>query len=200
VSYSSEQTRKRLITCARREFLKNGYAKANLRRIADNAKATTGALYAHFKNKEELFDALVGRPAKALLARYEKMHRQVKAVSQEGALGQTENASAEGTDWMLEYIYKHFDAFKLIVCCSEGTAYSKYIDKLIEIEEMATKRALPAEAYRAAGDFFIHVIASSGLREMFEVVAHDLPKEEAIQYIKKIKQFRFGGWRGILGR
>jgi AcrR family transcriptional regulator len=200
VSYSSEQTRKRILTCARHEFLKNGYARANLRRIADNAKATTGALYAHFKNKEELFDALVHQPADELLTRYEEMHEQAKVALQEGAFAQTENASSEGTDWMLEYIYEHFDAFKLIVCCSEGTAYSKYIDKLIEIEESAAKRTLPAEAYQATGDFFLHVISSSGLREMFEVVAHDLPKEEAIQYIKKIKQFRFGGWREILER
>jgi AcrR family transcriptional regulator len=199
VSYSSEQTRERILECARLEFLENGYVGANLRRISDNAKATTGALYAHFKNKEELFDALVRQPAEELLSRFEEMHGHAQMTPKEKAFAQTENVSSEGTDWVLEYIYEHFEAFKLIVCCSEGTPYGEYIDKLIEIEETTTRQILPPDIHKALGDFFIHVVSSSGLQELFEVVAHDLPKEEAIQYMKKVKQFRFGGWRGILG-
>jgi AcrR family transcriptional regulator len=199
MSYSSEQTRERILECARQEFLENGYAGANLRRISDNAKATTGALYAHFKNKEELFDALVHQPAEELLGHFVEMHERAQTIPQENAFVQTENVSSEGTDWVLEYIYEHFDAFKLIVCCSEGTPYGEYIDKLVEIEEMTTRQTLPSEILEATGDFFIHVIASSGLHELFEVVAHSLSKGEAIQYMKKVKQFRFGGWRGILG-
>lgn len=199
MSYSSEQTQERIVLCAHQEFLQNGYIKANLRRIADNAKATTGALYAHFKNKEELFDALVREPAEELLSRFKEMHEQAQTASGEDTFVQTESVSSEGTDWMLEYIYEHFDTFKLIACCSEGTPYSRYIDQLIEIEESTIKRTLPEDAFKATGDFFIHVISSSGFRELFEVVAHDLPKEEAVRYMKKIKQFRYGGWREILG-
>ena len=49
MSYSSEQTRQRILECAKKEFLEQGYQKANLRKIAEDAKATTGALYNHFK-------------------------------------------------------------------------------------------------------------------------------------------------------
>jgi hypothetical protein len=197
MSYSSEQTRERILSCARREFLENGFEKANLRRIADAARATTGALYAHFKNKEGLFDALVCLPAEQLFTRYEEMHNQVEVSPYEDVLAQTEKISSDGMDWMLEFIYEHFDAFKLIICCSEGTAYSGYVDKLIEIEESTTRRILPVETVKAAGDFFIHVACSSGVREFFEMVAHDLPKKEAVRYIEKIKQFHSSGWREI---
>jgi AcrR family transcriptional regulator len=199
MSYSSEQTRERILECARQEFLENGYTGANLRRISDNAKTTTGALYAHFKNKEKLFDALVHQPAKELLDHFVEMHERAQTTSQENVFVQTESLSSESTDWVLDHIYKHFDAFKLIVCCAEGTPYGEYIDKLVKIEEMTTRQALPSGVLEATGDFFIHVIVSSGLHELFEVVAHDLSKREAIQYMKKVKQFRFDGWRGILG-
>lgn len=198
MSYSSEQTRERILSCARQEFLENGFEKANLRRISDAAKVTTGALYAHFKNKEGLFDDLVRLPAEELFTRYEDMHDQVEVVPHEDVLERTEKVSSEGMDWMLDYIYQHFDAFKLIVCCSESTPYSRYIDKLIEIEESTTRRVLPEDAVKATGDFFIHVACSSGVREFFEVVAHDLPKEEAVRYMSEIKRFHFSGWRGIL--
>jgi AcrR family transcriptional regulator len=186
------------LTCARREFLAIGYEGASLRRISEKAKVTTGALYAHFKNKEGLFDALVGQVADEFLARYEEMHLQAE-TSPDGVLStQTMKLSSDGMDWLLEYIYAHFDEFKLLFCCSEGTAYSGYIDKLIEIEEATTKRVLPAHVCDEIGDFFIHVICSSGLSEFFEMVMHDLPKEEAMQYMARIKQFRYGGWSAIL--
>jgi hypothetical protein len=102
-------------------------------------------------------------------------------------------------DWMLEYIYDHFDTFKLILCRSEGTPYSGYMDKLIEIEESTTKRMIPAGALEANSGFFIHVVCSSGIREFFEAVMHDLPKEEAVRYIKQITQFHHGGWHEVLG-
>ena len=40
--------------------------------------------------------------------------------------------------WMVDYVYDHFDAFKLIACCSTGTRYEHYLDALIEIEVNAS--------------------------------------------------------------
>jgi len=199
MSYSSEQTRERILQCAEQEFLEFGYQKANLRKIAENAKATTGALYTHFKNKEELFEALVGQPAEELIADFKKLHERAEVLSADNTYSQKEKEAAGGTDWMLEYIYSHFNVFKLIICCSEGTAYAQYVDRLIEIEENAIRRALPKEAVGNVDDFFIHVICGAGFHELFEAVRHDLPREEALAYIARIKQFRFGGWREILG-
>lgn len=39
---------------------------------------------------------------------------------------------------MVDYVYDHFDAFKLIACCSTGTRYEHYLDALIEIEVNAS--------------------------------------------------------------
>lgn len=39
---------------------------------------------------------------------------------------------------MLRYAYAHLNAFKLILCCSEGTKYSGLIDTMVEIETEAT--------------------------------------------------------------
>ena len=41
----------------------------------------------------------------------------------------------QGTNFVLDYVYQHLQEFKLIFCCSAGTEYEDYLDRLGEIEE-----------------------------------------------------------------
>lgn len=53
----SEATRGRLITTARRLFAEKGFAATSTEEILGEAKVSRGALYHHFSNKTELFQA-----------------------------------------------------------------------------------------------------------------------------------------------
>jgi TetR/AcrR family acrAB operon transcriptional repressor len=55
------ETRARIIDAAERVFHKRGVAHASLEDIAAAAKVTRGAIYWHFKDKAELFDAMMSR-------------------------------------------------------------------------------------------------------------------------------------------
>lgn len=134
MSQNSQMTRSRILDCARKEFMEHGYQNANMRRIASVADVTTGAMYNHFANKSVLFDALVEAPAEEMLLRFQEIHKEVQSVLKYEHMELTANS---GTDWMIGYIYANFDVFKLIFCCSEGTKWAKYLEKLIEIEEQA---------------------------------------------------------------
>ena len=52
------KTREYLMLAALDTFYLRGVARASLNEIAQTAGVTRGALYWHFKNKEDLFDAL----------------------------------------------------------------------------------------------------------------------------------------------
>ena len=58
------ETREKLLESAMAEFSENGYMKASLRKICADAGVTTGALYFFFKNKNDLFKAIVDEPLK----------------------------------------------------------------------------------------------------------------------------------------
>jgi AcrR family transcriptional regulator len=55
-----EEVRQRIIKSAKKEFRNNGFDKASMRDIADSAKMTVGNLYRYYKNKEDMFGAIVG--------------------------------------------------------------------------------------------------------------------------------------------
>jgi AcrR family transcriptional regulator len=66
----SESTRRNLVAVARAEFAARGYADAATEHIVKAAKLTRGALYHHYKDKRELFCAVVediGREVAALM-------------------------------------------------------------------------------------------------------------------------------------
>jgi AcrR family transcriptional regulator len=52
-----EATRAALIKIARKHFARHGYSRAEIGRIAADARVTTGAIYHHFSGKKELFQA-----------------------------------------------------------------------------------------------------------------------------------------------
>lgn len=54
----SERTRSRLVRAGAQMFNRNGYARATLGQIAQEAGLTKGALYFHFASKEGLADAV----------------------------------------------------------------------------------------------------------------------------------------------
>lgn len=55
----TRETRERLLRAAEEVFVRDGYAGAELGRIATLAGRTKGAIYAQFKSKEEIFLALI---------------------------------------------------------------------------------------------------------------------------------------------
>ena len=64
-----KQTEQKLIESGKAEFLKKGYAKANLRDLCKTAGVTTRAFYFSFANKEALLAAILD----PVIADYERM-------------------------------------------------------------------------------------------------------------------------------
>ena len=201
MSYSSQLTRERVLKYAKKEFMKVGFEKASMRRIAQAAKVTTGALYNHFANKAVLFDALVEEPAECMLAEFKGFHRQAAQEVSVNPKNALDVEGRKGADWMLRYIYDHKDAFRLIFCHSGGTRWALYLEQLIEIEEKAYRGYFDtlSQGKGKIDDMFLHITAATGFQYLVEIVYHDLPYEQAQELMESVKRYSVGGWNEILG-
>ncbi len=201
LSYSSELTKERIIDCAKKDFLMKGFLNTNLREIAMNAKATTGAVYNHFKGKDGLFEAIVEEFATNLLELYKRVHEEVEGQYDFDSADITENMG-KGTNEVLEYLYSDFERSKLLFCCSTGTKYEKFVDELIEIEEKSSLAFMENDNFKPTkiNKFFVHVISTSGINNMLEAIHHDLTREEAFEYIGMVQKFYYAGTKEILGQ
>ena len=117
---SEENTKELLLSAARAELLRCGYQKASLRKICAAADVTTGALYFFFKNKEELFNCLVGDVAERLL-------QLVQRQTDSEVNGRGDSAAYQRE--LNEYLCENKDIVRILFYCSEGTAYSDFRER-----------------------------------------------------------------------
>lgn len=200
----NEKLAQELLEAGKREFLERGFQGASMRSIAAAAGVTTGALYRYYTDKEALLDALVKEPADALEEKYREQQRLFAEQNLQSQLEGLPEVSDESASWMMQYIYDHFDAFKLIVCCSAGTKYAYYLDTLINIEAEAGRRLIDrmkeeGVPVRDMDDALIHILSSMLFNGMFETVRHDMPMEEAFSHMETLREFYSAGWFRILG-
>lgn len=199
-----ESTQKRILDAGKAEFLEKGFKNASLRSIAQRAGVTTGAIYGYYPDKAALFGALVSEPANYLRDWYFSVQRKFDEFPAEYKEKQMHIYTSHALEEFIGYIYLHFDAFKLVVCHSAGTEYEHYIDSLLEIEIEHTRRfidALRSLGYNIPyidGDMS-HILSGAFYYGIFETVAHNMPKERALKYIRTLNKFYSAGWDAILG-
>ncbi len=200
----NEEIMKEILKAAKEEFLSLGYIDASMRNIAKKANLTTGSLYYHFVDKAEMLDAVVGNEAEELLETFKKIQRGFAKKEIENQVSEMESYTENGVHILLNYIYDNYDAFKIIICKSKGSKYEFYIDSLVDIEventyrfinELKTKNIKVKEP----SEDLIHILCTSFFASIFEVVHHDMTKEEALKYTDEIYAFNQAGWSVLLG-
>lgn len=88
----AQATRKGLLDAAEQLFQSRGVSRTSLNDIATAAGTTRGAIYWHFKDKADLFNAMMERVTLPL----EKIHAQASKITHDGdALNQLRNALLE---------------------------------------------------------------------------------------------------------
>lgn len=188
--------------CAKREFLNKGFKDASLRTIAKEAGTSTGSIYTRFHNKEGLFHAIVSPVAEELKAWFLGMQ---ESFHQKDANYQKLNLfeyTTLETKEFVSYIYEHYDVFKLLLECSEGTEFSDFLNQLVEIEMEYTVKYMDAtkdDAIRNGNirPEFLHIVTSAYFSGIFEIVRHDMKIEDGIIYAEQLREFYYAGFAKI---
>ena len=198
-------THQQILDAGKKEFLLKGYLSASLRNIVKEAGVTTGAFYGYYKSKEDLFDALVAEPYQVLMAKFTQAQNAFASLPPEEQPEQMGEISGDCMDWMVGYIYAHFDAFKLLLCSSEGTKYEHFIHTMVEIEVEGTHTYLAVlnELGRPSPKIdpkLEHILITGMFHTFFELVIHEMPLRDAENYIREMRAFYTAGWMKIMGQ
>ncbi|MDO4363795.1 MAG: TetR/AcrR family transcriptional regulator, partial [Clostridia bacterium] len=112
--------------------------------------------------------------------------------------------SRTSLDMIIDYIYEHFDEFKLLICKSEGTSYENFVHNMVEIEVEETLAFI--EVLRSQGKevpniekAVCHMIVSGMFSGIFQLIEHDMKRENAKKYVSEFQDFYIAGWSKILG-
>ena len=200
----SRTTRDQIQRAAVREFLDKGFLGASLRQIVKNAGVTTGAFYGYFSSKEALFNSIVEPHAAALMGRFMEAQTSFAELPEEEQANSMGEKSGQYVNWMVDYICQHRQPVKLLLCRAEGTSYEHFVHNMVEQEvdetrrDLAVRRQLGRDVPELSRSL-CHIIASGMFNGLFEIVVHDMPREQALRDVEQFRSFYTGGWLKLMG-
>ncbi|HJF93238.1 MAG TPA: TetR/AcrR family transcriptional regulator, partial [Lachnoclostridium phocaeense] len=111
--------------------------------------------------------------------------------------------SGSCVQWMVNYICQHREPVKLLLCRAEGTSYENFVHDMVEVEVESTLQYM--EVLRHLGHkipeldrSLCHIIASGMFNGIFEIVIHDIPREQAMRDVEKLRSFYTAGWMKLI--
>ena len=198
-----DETHQRILESGMKMFLEKGFERTNLRDLCAEAGVTTGSFYRHFTSKEDIFSFFV-QPAvdeiRKIFAEAEPVCREAVETGEIRRLWMIMDA-----DRLLDYIYRHFDALKLLLKCSDGTKYGDFLNDVVRMETDISLRSLNLarkHGYLSAelpSEPEMHMICHAYVSSVFEAVLHDLSRDVMENYIHTIVKFFTAGAYGVLG-
>ena len=199
----AENTLQKIHEKATREFLEKGFRGASLREIVRKAGVTTGAFYGYYKSKEELFSALVKPHADYVSNLFKGLVEQFKTLPKTEWAQHMADYSQRGVVQIYEYAYDHKDAFRLILNASEGTDFENFIHEIVEAEIEITHifyQEMQAQGYKpyAFDPTLEHIIISGEFSALFELIVHDISREEGKRCARELHDFYEAGWQSVL--
>ncbi len=192
----------RLLQSAREEFMKNGFLKAELKTICDNAGVTTGAVYKRYKGKEELFCAVVKETAETLDG-FIKLRTDVEFSSMtDEEVQRTWVMNEKYVLDMFGMLWKIREDFVLLLEGSAGTSYENYGHEFalrmtkayMQYYREAEKRGLAAAGI---SETEMHVLCTSFWTAVYEPFIHKMTWKQIKEHCKAI--CRFFDWAEAIG-
>ncbi|MBQ9302827.1 TetR/AcrR family transcriptional regulator [Butyrivibrio sp.] len=191
----------KLLQCAKDEFMKHGFIKAELKTICDNAGITTGAIYKRYKGKEELFQAVVSDAAMALDEFISDRTNVDFSGMTDDEVRNTWIMNEEYTLGMFEMLWSLHDGFVLLLEKSAGTSYENYrhdfahrmTHAYMQYYSEAKRRGL---AKADISEAEMHVLCTAFWTAVYEPFVHDMTWNEVKEHCKVL--CRYFDWAGAI--
>ena len=202
MSTKADYTEKNILNTARKHFLKDGFSGASLRNIVKDAGLTTGAFYKYYPTKEALFDALTDPYIEHIYQIYDRVVEDFEKLSAKEQTSNMSDTSGDGMDQMIDYIYEHYDNFRLLLKCGDSGKFETFIHNMVDREmrsslEYVKKMKEDGIEIPIVGESLMHMIYTGFFSSIFQIIEHDIDKETAKRNVHKLREFNTGGWERL---
>ena len=188
-STRKKQTQALLLRSGKQEFLKNGYAKADLRTICRAAGVTTGAFYASFPGKEALLAAIVD----PVIAEYQTLCTTLSRQEEEHP-----DTADQSEVLLMQFFAAHREEGLILLEKSAGSRYENF-RAVIEAQMQAAFRSYFTRYLGQEPDpELIRILVSMRLQGYLELFKGEYPMETRIELARAIGVHADAGTRQLI--
>ena len=139
MTYCSDITKNRILECAKGELLSKGFENAQVAEIAKLAKVTTGAIYQHFKNKEDLYDCIVSPICDGFISITNDRNKDFIDSLERAEFSIISEELSYITNDLLKYIYDNWKIFRILILNDKTKIYKTFFNTIVENETKMTQ-------------------------------------------------------------
>lgn len=199
---NNKETKERLIESARAEFAEKGYMKASLRKICANAGVTTGALYFFFKDKDDLFAAIVQQPLDELKQLLLCHFTLEKELSMSEVYEHIDGDHDEFSTALIHHLYANYGTFMLLLTKAQGSRFENCVDEMVDLTEAAYRAMSESIARQLPGkrinSYVLHWLTHMIIDAFIHLITHERDEDNAIEVMSRIMNFLVGGWMNLV--
>lgn len=190
---------KKIEQAAFTEFLENGFQNTTMRKIADRAGLTTGALYVRFENKDKLFCSLLTDVCLAVQHEFDVL-RPMYYNAGSGRFSDFQQAMKAESEMILRLIFDNYDAFTLLLCRSDGSSLENFFDTVVKEKTEETLIFLKKYEADILNPIAVQLIISSQFALYRQIIRNGYSKQKAKACMNIVMDYCAGGWERILNK
>ncbi len=184
----------KITAAARTEFREKGYAGASLRKIAENAGVTVGAIQTRYRSKDELFQSLLQPFLDDIAATFQSVRADYYSGAGGDLLSQLKASMQHESAAILHLIFAHYEEAVLLLYRSAGSALEPYYDALVKNKIVESAAFFRAAGYTGVDETLLALLISAQFDSYRRIVAECPDRETAEKYMSSLMTYHYGGW------
>lgn len=187
----------KITAAAKTEFLDKGYSGASLRKIAEKAGVTVGAIQTRYPSKDALFVSLLQPFLDTIALTFQTIRADYYSGADADFLTQLKASMQRESAAILHLIFDHYEQSVLLLYQSTGSSLEHYFDMLVQqkIEESAA-------FFRNTGklsvdETLLSLLISAQFDTYRRIVSKCSDRDTAEHYMSKLMIYHSGGWAAL---
>ena len=170
----------KIITAARQEFSAKGYSSASLRKIAEKAGVTVGAIQTRYLREiEDLFqntkaEYYASTDADLLTALKVSMQHESAAI--------------------LHLIFDHYEEAVLLLCRSTGSSFEHYFEGIVQSKIKESIVFFRNSGFTGMDEKLLGLLISAQFDSYRRIVSECTDRKAAETYMDALMAYHIGGW------
>ena len=185
----------KITSAALAEFLDRGYTGASLRKIAEKAGVTVGAIQIRYKSKNDLFASLLQPLLDAIQALFQstKTDYYTNADLPQSLKASMQHESAA----ILRLIFDHYEQAVLLLCRSAGSRLEHYFDGIVQSKIGESIAFFHTVGFPDMDETLLRLLISVQFDGYRRIVTECADRRRAEAYMNALMTYHFGGWTAL---
>lgn len=187
----------KITSAARKEFSDKGYNGASLRKIAEAAGVTVGAIQTRYRSKDELFTSLLQPFLDAIETTFRNVRADYYSDTEETLPAQLKASMQHESEAILHLLFTHYEEAVLLFYRSAGSSLEHYFDRLVKHKIEESQMFFQRAGYTGLDEKLIELLISAQFDSYRRIIIDVPDRKTAETYMNSLMTYHFGGWTAL---